>query len=105
MNERYWITGGQLAMLQEINHIHRKKMVDEIIDNQFLASTEDIDGLNTLPVGVILSKELLRRVYGKKFPIKNWVSLKGQKCKTKGSSYYNCVMPNFNGTEYMKVKK
>ena len=37
MSERYWITGVQLGMLQAIpDEKERKKMVEEIVDKQFI---------------------------------------------------------------------
>jgi len=41
MGERYWISGVQLGMLIAIpNEEERKKVVDEIIDKQFIGNTE-----------------------------------------------------------------
>lgn len=36
MSERYWITGVQLGMLQELPKNERKKLVEKIIDDQFI---------------------------------------------------------------------
>lgn len=38
MSERYWITGVQLGLLQEIPKEERSKLVEEIVDKQFIGS-------------------------------------------------------------------
>jgi hypothetical protein len=38
MSERYFITGVQLGLLQSLNETERKKIVDEIIDKQFICN-------------------------------------------------------------------
>lgn len=41
MSERYLVTGVQLAMLTETeNKEERKKLVDEIVDKQFITNSE-----------------------------------------------------------------
>jgi len=39
MGERYVITGVQLGLLISANETDRKKIVDDIIDNQFIDNT------------------------------------------------------------------
>jgi hypothetical protein len=42
MSERYWITGVQLGLLQSISEEKtRTKIVNEIIDNQFIENLND----------------------------------------------------------------
>lgn len=47
MGERYWITGVQLGMLKAFAQMnypekeHIEKIIDEIIDNQFMGNTND----------------------------------------------------------------
>jgi len=46
MSERYWITGVQLGCLEALdNEETRKKLVDEIIDKQFIGDKEDLQKL------------------------------------------------------------
>jgi len=38
MGSRYWITGAQLGILQEMTKEKREKLIEEIIDNQFIGN-------------------------------------------------------------------
>ena len=43
MGERYWITGVQLGMLQELPEKElRSKLVEKIIDKQFIGNTNTL---------------------------------------------------------------
>lgn len=44
--ERYWITGVQLGMLgADIPAVNKDKIIDDIIDNQFIGHVNDIKKL------------------------------------------------------------
>jgi len=38
MGNRYWITGVQLGILQQMTKEKREKLIEEIIDNQFIGN-------------------------------------------------------------------
>ena len=61
MSERYWITGVQLGLLiVSPERQGRSKIVDEIIDKQFIGNREDLKRMLNSPVGSDdLSKENL----------------------------------------------
>lgn len=42
MSERYWISGVQLGLLQELVYEERKKLVKEIVDKQFMGHEKDL---------------------------------------------------------------
>ena len=48
MGERYWITGVQLGMLQELKDYDAKvALVERIVDGQFLGHVRDLKRLRT----------------------------------------------------------
>ena len=45
MGGRYWIKGVQLGMLQESSKADREKLINEIIDKQFIGKKRDLNAL------------------------------------------------------------
>ena len=44
MSERYWVTGVQLGLLQQLQHDKaRKDLVDLIVKNQFVGNKKDLE--------------------------------------------------------------
>ena len=43
MSERYWITGVQLGLLIALEKPKREKLVNKMVEEQFIGNKEDLD--------------------------------------------------------------